>query len=141
MDALTLEYDQLQQDVAEETHDQQHPLIARVNRWESNCIEKIKEVANDVRLRLNNSLHQAKRNIQESLPQINRELKESRSAETYAEPDLSKWADQLRDLREQLDRLPILQLIGDDEDEASSTHIPLIRLRILQRMRGINSTR
>lgn len=136
MDALTLEHDQLQQHIAGEIDDQQHPVIARVSRWESKCIEKIKEVANDVRLRLKHSLHQVKRNIQESLPQMVLELTESREAETYNEPDLSRWADQLKELREQLDKLPMVQLIDDKEDGASSTYIPLIRLRVLQRMRG-----
>ena len=135
MNALTLEHDQLQQNVTGNTYDQQHPLIVRVNRWESSCIEKIKEVANDVRFRLRNSLNQMKRYIQESLPEITRELEESRQAETYTEIELNKWMGQLNELREQVDKLPLVKL-SDDEEEVSSTHIPLIQLRKLRRVKG-----
>lgn len=135
MDALTLEHDQLHQNLDGETNDQQHPLIARIATWESKSIKQIKQVANDVRLTLRNSLNQVKRNIQESLSHITRELEESRQMETYTELDLSKWMDQLKELREQLEKPSTIKM-KHDEDKESSTHISLIQLRILQQRKG-----
>ena len=138
MDALTLEHDQLQQDVTDETHLHHHSLLARVDQWESRSIERIRQVANEVRLQLRKSADDDKREIRGSLHQISQELKEQRHRESYTEIELNNWMHQLTELRTRLEKPPTIEMMHD-EDEGSSAHIPLIQLRSSQWMQGKDS--
>ena len=134
MDALTLEHDELSENFTIDPNDyQQHPLLTRVDRWESNSIERIKTVANDVRSQLRDFLIETKTKLRQSFDDIAHELQESRRLETYTETDLAKWTNQLKQLREQLDKPPMIKMMND---EGSSTHIPFIQLRSIQRVKG-----
>ena len=135
MDALTLEHDQLQQHLIDDTFDYPCPLTTRVDRWELQSIERIKEVANKVRSQLRETLNQKKRTILQCFADITKELVDNREAETYTEPDLDKWMDQLKQLREQMNK-PLVLTIRNDEDDTSSTHLPLIRLQIPEGKKG-----
>lgn len=126
MDALTLEHDQLSEDLIIELNDnQQHQLLTRVDRWESNSIERIRTVANDVRSQLKDLLIEAKRKIRLSFDDIAHELQQNRRLETHNEVDLAKWTNRLKQLREQLDKPSMIEIMND---QGSSTHIPFIQL-------------
>ena len=135
MDALTLEHDQLQQNLTEKTTDQPHPLVVRVDRWESKSLRRIQQVVDEIRSNLRKPLGEMKRNIGESLHQMMQELKESRPMETFTEIDIQKWMNQLKQLREQLENPSTMELIGD-EDERALPHIPLIQLQASQQRKG-----
>ena len=136
LDELNSEKNQLQQHLTEESNDEQHPLITRVNQWESRSIERIKQVADEVRSKLTRQLNVVKNNIRESLnlPQISRELEESRQTDTFTETELKNWSDQLKRLREEFDKPAMVQLV--DEDGGSSTHISLLQLQIFRPLNG-----
>lgn len=55
LDEIVIEFDGLQQFVAENNDRvrQQHILIAEVNKWEQDSIEKIRQTANEARQQLN----------------------------------------------------------------------------------------
>ena len=136
MDDLVPEYDQLQKHLNGDATDfQQHPFMNRVDRWESKSIERIRQIANEVRSRLRESLARTKINVRHSLKDITEELKKHREMETFTEIELQQWMSQLRELKEELDKPPTIELIGD-EAEPSSTHLPLIQLRTIQRRKG-----
>ena len=128
MDEITLEYDQLQDSLSTKTDaSQKHPLLGRVDRWESKAMKRIQRVANALRSELNASLAETKKSIRESLRPIGRKLEEHRRAETFTEIELQKWMKQLQELKEQLDQPVALELI-ESEDRKSSRYIPLMRL-------------
>jgi len=55
LDEIVLEYDTLQQTIAE-YHDKQnhcHPLINQINKWEKDSIEKIQRTADEARQQIN----------------------------------------------------------------------------------------
>ena len=135
MDALTLEHDQLQQSLMGESSGRQRSLHTRIDQWESRSINRIHQVADEVRSKLRKSLEDQKTNIRGSLHQVSRELQESRQTETFTEIELNKWMDRLKELREQLEKPSAMEVI-DDGDKNSSTHISLIRLRVVQHMKG-----
>lgn len=135
MDRLTLEHDQLEQNLGLNGDDHPHPLITDVDQWESKSIEKIKQVANEVRRQLKDSLAQMKRSIRESLDNMSKEFEENRRMATYTEIDLKKWTDQLEDLKEQLNK-PAMIKIRHGDDERTSTHIPLIQLHLIKEKPG-----
>ena len=127
MDDLTTEYDQLQHRLLANDNDRLHPLLFRVDRWKAEAIEKINQVAKEVREQLRDLLFQSKSHVQESLRPITHELQESRRMENYTEIDLTRWMAQLKELREQLDEPPTIELKNDQVTE-SSADIPLIKL-------------
>lgn len=135
IDTLAYEYNQLQRNLTEESTDQPHPLLACIDRWELQSIERIKQVSNEVRSQLRESLAQTKKNIRESLHQIVANLEENRRAEAFTEIDLQGWGRQLEELKEELEKRANVELI-EGEDGVSSTHIPLIQLRRIDRMKG-----
>ena len=99
MDQLTLEHDQLQQNLTANDNDRSNPLISRVDRWETKSIQKIKQIADEVRQQLRNSLGQSKKKVERSLRTITHELQENRQREAFAEIHLAKWMTQLKDLK------------------------------------------
>lgn len=135
MDNLTLEHDQFQETLLVHDNGRPNPLITRVDRWETKSIEKIKQVAREVRQDLNELIDQSKKDLAASLRRITDELQENRQMETYTENDLERWTFQLRELREKLLE-PIMIEIKYDEEKESSTHLPLIQLRLIKPTRG-----
>jgi hypothetical protein len=137
IDYLTDEHNQLQQDLLDndDDHQQQHPLMIRVDRWEKKSIEKIRQVAKDVREQLQISLNRSKKNIEKSLSDIAEEIRENRSTEAFTEIDLSNWMKQLKKLTKQLENPPLIK-IKHDEDEALTTHLPFIQLKLIPKSKG-----
>ena len=128
MDDLTVEHDQLQNDLITDDHtSRQHPFFTRVDRWESDAVRRIREVANEVRDQLRDLHCRSKRRVEGSLRSITDELKEKRLMENYTEIDLTRWMTRLRELREQLDGPWTIELKNDQVPE-SSADIPLIKL-------------
>lgn len=135
MEAVTLERDQLHQNVTNKTPCHLFSLLTRVNRWESRSIEGIKRVANEVRLELEKTLDDVDKTIGGALRQISQELQEQRQTDRYTEIELNKWMRQLKELRKQLEKPTKIEMMYD-QDEETSTRIPLIQLRIVQRTQG-----
>ena len=136
MDYLTDEHNQLQENLLEnDDAQQQHPLMIRVDQWEKRSIEKVKQVANDVREQLQISLNRSKKNIEKSLCSIAEEIRENRSTEAFTEIDLSSWMKQLKRLAKQLKNPPQIKM-KHDQDEASETHLPLVQLKLISQSKG-----
>ena len=129
MDELTVEYDQLQHDLIADDIHRPHPLLACVDRWESDAIVRIRQVANEVRQQLRNVSCRSKRHVEESLRPIGNEMQEKRQTENYTEIDLTRWMTQLKELRRQLDGPSTMQM-KNDQVPASSADIPLIKLSV-----------
>lgn len=110
-------------------------MIQRVDRWESKSIKKIKQVAKTIRHELKELFDRSKKNIEDSLRRITKELQENRRTDAFTETDLANWTHQLQQLRNKLENPPMIK-IQHDEEEASSTHLPLIQLRVIKQHRG-----
>lgn len=138
MEDLTFEHNELQQNLMlyEHDNDQEHSLIIRIDQWEIKSIDRIKQVADDIRQDLRKSFNRSKNKIQKLLRPMTHELEEGRHMETYTENDLAKWKKQLNELRKQLNDLLMMIELDHDEDEPSLTHLPLIQLRMIQKDKG-----
>lgn len=136
MDNLTLENDRLQHSlIAEANGDEQHPLITRIDTRETKSIEKIKKAADEARYRVKRALKRSNNDIGHSLLRITDEVQENRRMEAYTEVDLTKWLQQLKELREKFDKPPMIE-IKHDEDETSLTRLSLIQTVILKMSTG-----
>lgn len=133
MENLTLEHDQLQQNLLD--NDGQHPLMARIDRWQVKSMEKVRQVANDGRQELRNSIDQLKKEIKVPLDSIADEIRKKQQTKAFTDIDLTTWANQLQQLKDQLENLPMIKIFND-EDETSSTHLPLIQVQMIQENTG-----
>lgn len=136
MEDLTRDYDDIQQTLSGEDTIRQHSLMRRIDRWEAKSIDKIRQVARGIRQNLRHILDELMKNIGDSLHHMTNELQESRRTEVFIELDLRRWTSQLKNFREKLDNLPMIE-VKSDEDEASVTHLPLVQLQIIKQNRGI----
>ena len=125
MDHLTQQHDELHQDLIS-TNDDQHPLFIRINKWEQRSMERIRQVADEVRENVKEHLNTNKRKLQRSLDEITDELRSSRENEDYTETELQNWLNQLRELRQQLFQPSTIEMSHDGDD--LSEKIPLIKL-------------
>ena len=92
-------------------------------------------MAQQVRSQLKKTLSRSKRSIEESLRPITAELEENQRTDDYAEVELKRWMSQLKQLKNQLEKAPTVDLM-QDEDEGSATHLPLIQFRVIEETKG-----
>ena len=126
MDHLTQQHDELHQDLIS-TDDDQHPSFIRINNWEQRSIERIRQVARDVRQSVKEHLNTNKRKLQRSLNEITTELRSSRENEDYTENELQRWLNQLKEIRQQLFQSSTIEINHDGDDFLEK--IPLITLK------------
>ncbi|CAF1371051.1 unnamed protein product [Rotaria sordida] len=126
MDQVSQEHDLLQCDLISDKGI--HPLVTLINKWEKTSIENIRVAAQDARDDLQKYLDCTKIQVKTSLLSINKELQASSESDDYTELDLSKWMQQLAELREMLEKLSTIDFIDDDQTQ------PLIhRIQMKQR--------
>ena len=125
MEHLSQQHNELHQDF-DSPNNNQNPLFIRINNWEQRSIERIRQVANEVRQNLEEHLNTNKRKLQRSVDEITIELRSSRDNEDYTEIELQKWLNQLKELRQRLFHPPTVQMSHDGDD--LSKKIPFIKL-------------
>ena len=125
MDHLTQQHDEFHQDLIS-TNDDQHPLFILINNWEQRSIERIRQVADEVRENLEAHLNTNKWKLERSLNEITTELRSSRDNEDYTEIELQRWLNQLKELRQQLFQPSTIEINHDGDDFLEK--IPLIKL-------------
>ena len=130
-----LERDQLQANLTADDSDRQHPLLIRIDRWEAKSIERIKQVANEVRSQLKMLVSRSERRVEEALRPLTAELEENQRNGDYTELELTRWMRRLNELKEQLEKASMLEMTYDEDEQASNT-LPLIQLRTPTGVKG-----
>lgn len=126
---LAEEHELLRNEINRETEAQL--LLSVVNKWEQESITKISRAAETARIDLQQWID--RNNIEVKIPfeRITNELRSCQEAEDYTETDLKRWIQQLEEYRQKMQKLPILDLM--DDDESDNIHlIKLIEPRTLQ---------
>lgn len=104
MENLTVEHDQLNQNIISDGDFRRHHLIARVARWQSRSIQEIQRIADKVRQRLKKTLDSLKESMENSLRPVTYELQEHPQTGVFTEIDLKKWMNQWKVLRKQMEK-------------------------------------
>jgi len=119
---LAEEHERLRSEINRENEAQL--LISTVNTWEQESIAKISLVAETVRTDLRRWIDQ--NNIEVKIPfeRIANELRACQQADDYTETDLKRWVHQLEEYRNKMEKLPILDMLNDNDTE----NIHLIKL-------------
>ncbi|CAF3169769.1 unnamed protein product [Rotaria sp. Silwood2] len=120
MDMLGEEHDLLQRDLIQDIA--AHGFLSCVNDWEQKSVTKIQAAAEQARIDIQIYLDQNKQQLKTSLDQMTNELKLGRQSDDYTEIDLKKWMEQMKLIREMLEKPSTIRII-DDDDADSIIHL------------------
>jgi hypothetical protein len=91
----------------------QHPLIQRIDQWERQSINKIRETAEEARQILFQHTVKHIRQIEVDLNQLTKQLIESRKENDFYETDLRQWNEKLKRLEKELNKPSNIHLRQD----------------------------
>ena len=105
LDEIEVDRDLFQQAFHQQTtNPHKHSLIQRIDQWEQESIQKIKQTAEEVRQTLlihtNEHIDQTK----EKLDKLANQLKHSRDEDDIIETDLQKWKEELQQMTQQFSK-------------------------------------
>jgi len=122
LDGIMQEHDLLQQEFVRSSDEQF--LLQEINKWEKESITKIQVAAEAVRADLQEMIEKSKKQLSKACHDIAVNLRSSREADDFSEIDLSRWVQQLKELKLETKSPSSIQLI---EDERSVIHLITIR--------------
>lgn len=125
LDTIGQEFDLLRQELIRDGP-WTHPLLARIDAWELESIQKIQQSAQQARDDLGQYVNRSQTDIKERCKRITDELQSTRDSGDYTELDFKSWMDQLTKLRSMVEKPLILDLV---DDEKTPTPIRLIQIR------------
>ena len=111
LDEIMQEHDLLQQELGQSSMN--HSLLKQVNKWEKDSIRKIRIEAKIARTNLRKVLDGSRQRILRTCHDIAVNLRASREADDFSESDLSRWIEQLKELKLELDSPSSLKIIQD----------------------------
>jgi hypothetical protein len=136
-----LEEIEMTHDVAYKTLIQQtqnlreHSLIQKIDQWEYQSIEKIRQMADEVRSQLFKGITEHTSNIKKKLQDLSDELRQAREDNDYLEGDLQQWMEKLEELKLELlnpvnigiqeDSTPLVTKIRIDRQDISDEFEPV----------------
>lgn len=120
-------HDEIRHNLMKTDHDQ-HPLVTRIDAWEVRSINRIQQVAKEVRHELKDYLKRIHADLQKSLGEVSNQMQMNRQAESFSEIELNHWMTQLHVLRQKLDKPSGIEILHDQM--LSSSKIPLIVLKV-----------
>lgn len=119
MDELVISHDQFKQNITEqEIEPTCHSLIKRVEQWEQESIDKIRQAANDARTLLVDIINTYRPEVGNALADLTKELQNARREDDYVETDLQQWREKLNQLNSQFNAAQIIEFNPDGNDTA-----------------------
>jgi len=117
MDNIGQNYDLLRRDLSEETKG--HPLLARINVWEQESVNKIKKTAETARADVQKLLDQTRIDLESLITKTTEEIKTSRDSKDFTEIDFKRWIEKLNELRQALKSPLNISIENDFQEETS----------------------
>ncbi|CAF0731783.1 unnamed protein product, partial [Didymodactylos carnosus] len=81
-------------------------LFNIINEWENDTMSKIRLAAEQFRQRFQQVIGEKKEKVRKEFQTINHELRTRQNVNDYVESDLSRWKDELTELKEKLEMIP-----------------------------------
>jgi hypothetical protein len=122
LDGIMQEHDLLQQEFTRLSDE--HVLLENIDKWEQESITKIKVAAKTARADLQQVVENSKEQFSKACYDIAANLRSSRQADDFSEHDLSRWMQQLKEIKVQITLPSSVQIIED-----GCSVIPLISIR------------
>ncbi|UJR30848.1 hypothetical protein I4U23_018363 [Adineta vaga] len=110
-------------------------LLERINHWEQKSIKTIEENARKARIDLQQLFEQNKTETKRSMDRLTEELRTCHEADDFTEIDLNKWKEQIKELRQMVENISIINI---DYDQNMRSAISLIRVNIPQQQQVLS---
>jgi hypothetical protein len=111
MDNIGQQHDVLKRDIDEQSINKK--LLAQIDRWEKESIEKIRSSADAARTDLKQLTEESKSQLSGLMSKLSNELHSNRESDDYTEDDLNRWVNQLKELREELEKPSEIKIVED----------------------------
>jgi hypothetical protein len=114
LEEVTVTHDLVHQTLnLQEEDPQQHPLLKKINQWEKESIDKIRQTAEKARKELFKGATQHTTEVKQKLQLLSNELRQGREENDFSEIDLRQWTQKLEELKKEL-LYPITIAIQED---------------------------
>lgn len=100
LEHIMQEHDCIQQDIVLQRDN--HPSFQQIDQWEKESIMKIQEVAEKARVDLRQIVQSSCERLTKTCRDIAMNLRSAQEAENFSEVDLTRWTQQLNDLKSQI---------------------------------------
>ncbi|CAM4845007.1 unnamed protein product [Rotaria magnacalcarata] len=114
-----------------------YSLLEQINRWEENCIERIKVAADTARENLGELLNQSKEKLTTTSYDLAVDLRSSLEADDYSENDIIRWTQKLSALELEIktpstiriieNKRAIIRLINIESNESTNENLAIIQ--------------
>lgn len=111
LDKIIVDHNQCKQTLIQYTEElNNHPLIKQITDWESQSMERIRQVANDARKQVFNAFEQFANNAIGMMKNLTEVLTKAQEEENFLERDLRQWMETLGQLKKELDKPPTINV-------------------------------
>ena len=111
LDKIILDHSQCKQTLIQYTEEStSHPLIKQIHDWESQSMEKIRQVAFDARQQVFNAFEQFASNAIGTMKNLTDQFTKAQEEDNFLERDLRQWMETLVQLKKQLDKPPTINI-------------------------------
>ncbi|CAF1342795.1 unnamed protein product [Adineta steineri] len=126
MDNIEFQHDIINEDLVKQVQKQnEHILFEQINQWEKESIDKIEQIAKTSRITLHEILDNIIDHGKKSLNKISIKLRQARELDDFFENDLTRWTQQLNQLRTENEcMMNSIHIMNDN----SSSVIKLIKI-------------
>ncbi|CAF1278487.1 unnamed protein product [Didymodactylos carnosus] len=125
LDNVVYEHDMLKQQLEMPNANDSHRLLKQVDKWKNGSIDKIHLLAFQCRTDLIKLLDKNKDKLTDRFLKITNRVRKGRDDEDYDERDLSKWMNELKELKDELIEPSNVRV---EEDKQQSSWIQKIRI-------------
>jgi hypothetical protein len=117
LEHIMQEHDCIQQDILLQKDN--HPSFEQIDQWEKESIMKIQEIAEKARIDLRQILQTSNERLTKTCRDIAMNLRSAQEAENFSEVDLTRWTQQLNDLKSQIQSPSLIDIPKEND---SSIH-------------------
>ncbi|CAF1478475.1 unnamed protein product [Didymodactylos carnosus] len=125
LENVVYEHDMLKQQLEMPNANDSHRLLKQVDKWKNGSIDKIHRLAGQCRTDLVKLLNKNKDRLTDRVLKITNRVRKGRDDEDYDERDLSKWMNELKELKDELIEPSNVRV---EEDKQQSSWIQKIRV-------------
>ena len=122
MDSVIQAYDIFQDELNRST-ESINPLFDRINNWEEESINKIRQMAEKTRLHLQDCLSQKRKIIIKQSESLREEMKHNQESGDFFESNIDLWLEKINQLRKELELAMKIDLIIDENPTEKIDHI------------------
>ncbi|CAF0749976.1 unnamed protein product [Adineta steineri] len=120
LDNIIQEHDNLQQNLFESMDKSRtYPFMKDIDQWETESIEKIRQIADDIRAKVLDIVDNRTVRITKGLKNLTKDLTKARFENNFIEYDLKDWMDKLNKWNKYLNSMPSISIVQDEKDTIS----------------------